>query len=381
MFGFFDHSVDQMNGLAGAGRGPERRCALELQEDSGGRDPELQGHADGRDARIGGLLVSAQLADHCLLTVAESVAPFGLHNLEHELGDRLILDESFGIRAASRFESESIDGQRDLRLHIVVGALRSVGHDQIHPLAQRHQHCEQRLVQRSDLVGLDQGRVDKALAGGGFDGLVVGGDQVVTDDEYVVAQSLEEQTPTLVVVLRETVLDRQQWDLILLDRLDIDVQDGVPVEDDLGLVPPEEVHPDAVWHIEFRTVGVFELAHRRIKGDRHIDARLIAALGDCLLHHRPQTNLGKREAALFDVRGEPPFEADAHDPAALFLLDDFFEAILQANRQFLRVLIVPCIQDQEHRLLHADIGLWVLVFGVPAAHSAIAKLPRCGDRS
>ncbi len=376
-----DRGVHQVDGLPGAGRGAERRRALERESHPDRGEPDLHGGAHRGDARIRGLLVGADLVDDGLLAAGQPVLRPDLVELEQPLRDGLVLDQPLRVGAPPRLQAQGVGGQRDVRLHVVVGALRAMRDDDLETLAERDQHREQGLGERADLVRLDEHAVEQALLGRLLDGPVIRGDQVVPDDEDAVPQPLPQEPPALVVVLGEAVLDGEDGDLLALDGGGVEGQHAVAVEDGSGLVPPEQVASHAVRQIELGAVGLLQLAHGRVERDGHVHARSAAALGDGPLHQGPEAHLGQRVAPLLDVGGEAALEADAHDAASLLALDDLLEPGLQPDRQLLRFLVAGRAQDEEHRLLHADVGFRVFLLGVPASHAAVAELPGGGHRS
>ena len=357
---------------------PSGVAPLKSQPDPAVEEADAHLAADRRNARVGGLFAGEEVLDLSGAPDRVGFAAPALH-LRELRRHRVVLDEPLRVGAAAGLQPQRIGGQREVRLHVVVGALGAMGDDDRKALAERHQHGQQRLVEGADLVRLDQRGVDQAAVRGVLDGGVVGGDQVVADDQEPVALLVVEAPPTLVVVLGEPVFDREERDLELPDGAVVEREHAVPVEHGVALVAPEEVQADAVRDPELLAIGDLELGHRGVEGDGHVVAGPVAALLDGLLHHHPQADLGKRVVARVDVGREPSLQADPHHAAALRVLDDLLEPGLERDGHLLGVEVVPGAEDQEHRLLHADVGLGVLLLRVAPAHAAVPELPGGAD--
>ena len=82
---------------------------------------------------------------------------------------------------------------------------------------------------------------------------------------------------------------------------------------------------------------------------------------------------------LVDIRCDTAFKTHAHDLGARSGLDDFLEPVLELNRHFLGIFVGLGRERHEHALLHGDIAFRIFFLGVPAAHRAVAELPRGRD--
>ena len=378
VLGSLEDTVHQVHGLAGARGGSQRGGASKGQPEIAVRQAHLHFDADGRDPGVGRLLAGKQI---CHAGPGFDLPRGASAALDpRDLGGHgVVLHQPLGVGAAPRLQAERVRRERDVGFHVVVGALRAVRDHQLEALAECDQHGQHRLVQRADLIRLDQRRVDQAAVRRALDRGVVGGDEIVADDQEPLALLLVEPLPSLVVVLREAIFDREHRYLVLANRAVEELEHPVAIEHDLPLVAPEEIHADAVRDSELLAIGGLELAHRGVERDRDVVAGDVAALLDRLLHHHPQPHLGQRVLAGIDVWGEPTLEPDSHHAAAFRVLDDLLQPGLQRDGHLLSVEIVASSEDQEHRLLHADVGLGVLLLGVPSTHAAVAKLPGCPD--
>ncbi len=410
--GRLDDAVHIVDGLVLAGAGAQRRRALEA-DDAGLSEKQTGGRRG--NARVGGLFSPAdgldgqhldqQAGDIELGGIRHDAHVFLAGEDAHQFFDRLfdlfalflghfplcglgqcedfhhaaVLLQALRVGAAAALEADGVHRRGDFRLERVVRALGTVRNHQLSAVGQRGQHGQHGLGQRSDLVGLDEGGVDLAVLGAVLDVRVLRGDQVVADDEDLVAQFFHQVLPALVVAFAEAVFDGEDRD-VLFHGLLVEVQDLVAAHLDLALVAPETVDADGVGLAPFFPIGIFELGAGRVQGDGHIDARDVLAVEDRLLHHAPHSLLGHLVGVcLVDVGRNAAFEADTHDLGARRGLDDLLQTVLELHGHFLGVFVGLGRQGHEHAFLHADVALGVLLLRVAAAHGAVAELPRGGD--
>ena len=375
VFRALEYTVDEMHRLARSRRRAERRGAPEAQLDAAIRQADVHLGARSRNPRVGRFFAREEVLDDGA-TLDRSGLDSPALEPRHLRRHRVVLDQPLRVGTAAGLQAQRVGRQRDVRFHVVVRTLRAVRHHQRQALAECHQHGQYRFVQRADLVGLDQRRVDQAPVRGVLDGRIVRGHQIVTDDQQPVALVLGQPLPALVVLLGEAVLDGQYGYLELANGAVVQLEDAVAIEHHLAFVTPEEVHPDRVGNSEMLAIGDFEFGHGRVQRDHDVFPGPVAALLDGQLHHDPEAHLGQRVLGRVDVGSEPPLEPDAHHAASLRALDDLLEAVLQRDGHLLGVEVVPGAEDQEHRLLHADVRLGILLLGVAPAHAAVAELPR-----
>src|SRR5690606_2499439 len=119
----------------------------------------------------------------------------------------------------------------------------------------------------ANLVELDEDRVGDALLDAAAEALDVGHEQVVADELYFAAELLGEELPAVPIVLVETVLDRNDRELVT--HFDVLFDEGSVVD----LLAIERV---------LLGVAIVVLADCAIECERNLGAGLVTGSFDCL---------------------------------------------------------------------------------------------------
>ena len=176
----------------------------------------------------------------------------------------------------------------------------------------RRTRRQQSLAQGTDLVGLDEGGVDEALLGASANRGILGRDQVVSDDQDLLVERFHELLPSLVIVLREGIL--QGNDRVFLHPASVEFHHFVGGQDLRVFGPPEQVLADSALFACLFAVSVAQLAGGRIEGETNIAIGNKTAFLDGLHGHPQRPLLREQVAFLLGVGGHnAPFQADSHE--------------------------------------------------------------------
>ena len=163
----------------------------------------------------------------------------------------------------------------------------------------RDRHGIQRLGDGANLVQLHQQGIAHSLGNALLENRQVGDEDVVADQLHLVAELLGQQLPAGPIRFGQAVLDR-----------------------DHGILPcPVGPHRDHGGRVKgalarsleiVSSVAGVELAGRRVEGDEHVLAGLVARLADGFHHHV------ERVAVRFEIGCEAALVADAGGEAPAF---------------------------------------------------------------
>ena len=189
----------------------------------------------------------------------------------------------------------------------------------------------QRLSQRADLVDLDQDRVGDAAGDALLQARDVRDEEIVANELDPVPDRIGQMLPAIPVVFRHPVLDRD-------DRIA-----GAPVLIELDERRRIERSPFA---LELVLAFLVELARRGVEGDRHILARLITGLLDCLHDQLQRVFVGaqvRRKTALIP-----------HSGRQALLLQHALERLVDLGDRAHRFAEPRCADRAHHELLQVD---------------------------
>ena len=189
----------------------------------------------------------------------------------------------------------------------------------------------QRLSQRADLVDLDQDRVGDAAGDALLQARHVRDEEIVANELDPVPDRAGQMLPAIPVVFRHPVLDRD-------DRIA-----GAPVLIELDERRRIERSPFA---LELVLAFLVELARRGVEGDRHILARLITGLLDCLHDQLQRVFVGaqvRRKTALIP-----------HSGRQALLLQHALERLVDLGDRAHRFAEPRCADRAHHELLQVD---------------------------
>src|SRR5579884_51296 len=247
----------------------------------------------------------------------------------------VVLGDAIRARWGARLDLAGAERDGEVGDRRVLRLARAVGHDRGVAVVVCEPDGVDRLGQRADLVDLDQDRVPDAALDALAQPLEVRDEDVVADELQPVAEPLGRRAPTVPVVLRVAVLERD-------DR------------EAAREVGPEAGHLVRLELASFEAVAAVgkELAGRGVERDR--DAIGVAGRLRCV-EDRLDRLLARRE-----IRREAALVADARREAALG--EELLQRVIGLGRDPQALGEGPGAGRDEHELLQVD-----RVVGVHAA--------------